>query len=154
MSTTECTTRLAAGGFGPAPNNATPWYKTCTAQALGKGLGSAGLDAIGILPEGGTVSAAFSLFHGAAGISNGTNILRRVAFGGALISTASASSDLSEANGVNPSSVVNGLQVTAGGFGVAKGLIEDIPVAGQAIAVGATVLDLIGTGVEVWKCNR
>ena len=135
-----------------APSNATPWYKTCTATALGKGLGSAALDAIGILPEGGTVSAAFSLFHGAAGISNGTNILRRVAFAGGIISTAAAGSDLSEANGVNASSTVAGLQVAAGGFGIAKGLIEDIPVAGQVIAAGATTLDLISTGLEVAKC--
>ena len=144
--------------FGPnlhpvvAPNNGTPWYKTCTAQALGKGLGGAALDAIGIIPEGGTISAAFSLFHGAAGISNGTKILGRVAFGAGLISTASAASDLSEANGVNASSTVAGLQVAAGGFGVAKGLIEDIPVAGQVIAAGATTLDLISTGLEVAKC--
>jgi hypothetical protein len=104
------------------------------------------------LPEGGTVSAAFSLFHGAAGISNGTNILRRVAFAGGIISTAAAGSDLSEANGVNASSTVAGLQVAAGGFGIAKGLIEDIPVAGQVIAAGATTLDLISTGLEVAKC--
>jgi hypothetical protein len=63
-----------------APNNATPWYKSCTAQALLKGAGTTALDAIGILPEGGTVSAAFSLFHGAAGVSNGIKIQQRVAF--------------------------------------------------------------------------
>jgi hypothetical protein len=34
------------------------------------------LDAIGILPEGGTVSAAFSLWHGAAGVSNGIKFSR------------------------------------------------------------------------------
>jgi hypothetical protein len=42
----------------------------------------------------------------------------------------------------------------AGGLGIAKGLIEDIPVAGQAIAIGATALDLVGTGLEVAKCYQ
>ncbi|HEX3437685.1 MAG TPA: hypothetical protein VHT24_13030, partial [Pseudacidobacterium sp.] len=51
-------------------------------------------------------------------------------------------------------STVAGLQVVAGGFGIAKGLIEDIPVAGQVIAAGAITLDLISTGQEVAKCYR
>lgn len=45
------------------------------AGALLKGAGSTALDAIGLLPEGGAVSAAFSLFHGTAGISSGQRFL-------------------------------------------------------------------------------
>jgi RHS repeat-associated protein len=143
-----------SGGTGNAPNNTTPWYKTCTAQALGKGLGSTALDAIGIIPEGGTVSAAFSLWHGAAGVSNGIKIQQRVAFAAGFISTANAAHDLQGPQESTFSSTVTGLQAAAGGFGIAKGLIEDIPVAGQAIAIGATALDLVGTGLVVAKCYQ
>lgn len=118
------------------------------------------MDAIGIIPEGGTIAAAFSLFHGAAGASNGTKIVGRVAFGAGLISTASASKDLSEADLSSTSFLdrasngVTALQGIGGGFGIAKGLIEDIPVAGTAIAIASTALDLVGTGLEVAKCYR
>ena len=135
-----------------APNNAPPWYKSCTAQALLKGAGTATLDAIGILPEGGTVSAAFSLFHGAAGVSNGIKIQQRAGFAAGIISTAAAGSDLQGPQESTLSTTVTGLQATVGGFGIAKGLIEDIPVAGQAIAIGATALDLVSTGLAVAKC--
>jgi hypothetical protein len=57
-------------------------------RALVMGAATTALDAIAILPEGGTVAAAFSLSHGAAGVSNGTTILGRVALGGIIISTA------------------------------------------------------------------
>jgi hypothetical protein len=39
-----------------APNNSTPWYKTCTAKALGKGAVNLGIDALGFLPEAGGVA--------------------------------------------------------------------------------------------------
>lgn len=117
-----------------APNNTTPWYKNpCVQSALAKGAASTALDAIGTLPEGGTVAAAFSLWHGAAGVSNGNKILGRVAFAGGLISTAGASHDLQGPQESALSTTVTGLQVAAGGAGIAKGLIEDIPVAGQVL---------------------
>jgi len=34
-----------------AANNATPWYETCTAQALFSGAGTIAIDAIGLIPE-------------------------------------------------------------------------------------------------------
>jgi hypothetical protein len=62
---------------------------------LPKGATSTALDVVGLLPEGGAVASAFSLWHGAAGVSNGINIPARVQFGAAIISTASAGSDAS-----------------------------------------------------------
>ena len=47
--------RSGNGGNG-APNNDTPWYKTCTAKALGKGAVNLGIDALGFLPEVGGVA--------------------------------------------------------------------------------------------------
>jgi RHS repeat-associated protein len=40
-------------GLKPPPNpfNPTPWYQTCTAQALFSGAGSIAIDAIGLIPE-------------------------------------------------------------------------------------------------------
>ena len=65
-----------------APSNGIPWYKNpCVQSALAKGAASTAIDAVGLLPEGGAVAGAFSLWHGAAGVSNGINILSRVQFG-------------------------------------------------------------------------
>ena len=95
-STTHGKTQFVSGLRCVAPSNGTSWYQNpCITSALAKGAASTALDAVGLLPEGGAVSAAFSLFHGAAGVSNGTNILGRVQFGAALIGTANAGSDAS-----------------------------------------------------------
>ena len=143
-----------SGNRGGGAPNKTPWYKNpCVQSALAKGAASTALDAIGTLPEGGTVAAAFSLWHGAAGVSNGNKILGRVAFAGGLISTAGASHDLQEPQESTLSTTVTGLQVAAGGAGIAKGLIEDIPVAGQVFAAVSVGLDILGTGVEVYNCH-
>jgi hypothetical protein len=70
------TMEVAACAFGIAPNNATPRYKNpCVTSALAKGAASTALDSVGLLPEGGAVASAFSLWHGAAGIPNGGKIL-------------------------------------------------------------------------------
>jgi RHS repeat-associated protein len=137
-----------------APSNGTPWYKnSCITGALAKGAATAGLDAIGLLPEGGVVSAAFSLWHGAAGISNGRNIQRTVAFGAGIITAASGANDLSNSNGVNPSSVITGISSGVGVLGIAKSLGAAIPVAGQVIAGVSVGLDVLGTIAEVAECH-
>jgi RHS repeat-associated protein len=87
----------SGGSSNGAPSNGTPWYKNpCVQSAVAKGAASTAIDAVGLLPEGGAVAGAFSLWHGAAGVSNGINILSRVQFGAAIISTASAGSDASQ----------------------------------------------------------
>jgi len=136
------------------PNNATPWYKNpCVQKALAKGAATTALDAIGTLPEGGTISAAFSLFNGAAGVSNGAKIWGRAAFAGGLISTAGAAHDLQGPQESALSTTVTGFQAVAGGAGIAKGLIEDIPVAGQVFAGISVGFDILGTAVEVYNCH-
>lgn len=138
-----------------APNNGTPWYKNpCIQKALAKGAATTALDAIGTLPEGGTVAAAFSGFYGAAKVSNGNKILGRVAFAGGLLSTASAGHDLQGPQESRFSTFVTGLQATAGGAGIAKGVIEDIPVAGQVFAAVSVGLDILGTGVDIYNCPK
>jgi hypothetical protein len=125
-----------------APNNATPWYKnSCVTSALAKGARSVGLDAIGLIPEGGAIAGAFSLWHGAAAVSNGTNILQRVKMGAGLISTASAGSDGS------------GLSSGLGALGIAASLGKAAPVVGQIISGASMVVDIYQTAEAVGKCN-
>ena len=38
--------------MGVAPSNATPWYQSCTAKALGSGAASIALDSIAFIPGG------------------------------------------------------------------------------------------------------
>jgi RHS repeat-associated protein len=143
------TTIGAGGGEG---RQRTPWYKnSCIQHALAKGAATAGLDAIGLIPEGGAVAAGFSLFHGAAGISNGTKILGRVAVGGALISTGVSLSDASGPNGGVASFA--GFQTGVNALGLAKSLFEAIPVAGQVIAGIAVVGDFVSAGMEIAECH-
>jgi RHS repeat-associated protein len=147
------TSRTSWASSGGASNNsATPWYKnSCIQHALLKGAATAGLDAIGLLPEGGAVAAAFSLFHGAAGVSNGTRVLGRVALGGALISTAASLSDASGPKGGAFSFA--GLQTGVNVLGIAKSLSKAIPVAGQAIAIVSVGLDIYGAYREIRECH-
>jgi hypothetical protein len=77
----------------------------------------------------------------------------RVAFAGGLISTAGAAHDLQGPQESALSTTVTGLQTVAGGAGIAKGLIEDIPVAGQVFAGISVGFDILGTAVEVYNCH-
>jgi hypothetical protein len=131
-------------------NNATPWYSTCTARAVFKGVGSALLDGVGILPEGGAVSAAFSFFHGAAGISNGSKILERVAFATGLISTANAAS---EASGESGAFSIAGAQTVTGAAAIGAGLARATPIVGQVLSGLAVAEDLYSTYKAVKDCH-
>jgi hypothetical protein len=97
------------------------------------GAGSAAIDSIGLIPEGGAVAGAFSLFNGAAGVSNGINILQRVKAGAGIISTTS---------GLNEGSTAS----------VAFGVAGFIPGLGQLAAGASIVNDAIKTGMAVSQC--
>ena len=133
------------------PSSVTPWYNnSCITNALLKGAATAGLDAIGTLPEGGVISAAFSGFHGAAGVSNGINIWGRVAFGAALISTASAGS---EASGNSGGVSLAGVQALTGVATIGVGLAKAAPIVGQALSAASVLEDLYGTYQAVAGCH-
>jgi RHS repeat-associated protein len=131
----------SGGGGGGAANNATigaapsqPWYKnTCVTNALLSGAGSAAIDSIGLIPEGGAVAGAFSLFHGAAGVSNGINIVQRVKAGAGIIGSA---------NSLNEGSAIS----------TALGVAGFIPGLGQLAAGASIVNDAIKTGMAVAQC--
>jgi hypothetical protein len=112
----------------------------CLGDALKSNGLSLALDAVGLIPAGGSASAAFSLFHGAAGISNGTNILSRVQVGAGLIGTASAGNAVQ--NGGNN---LDQAALVTGGLSIAAALGKAAPVYGQLLSLGSLGIDLAKT---------
>jgi hypothetical protein len=129
-----------SGLFSAANNGATisaapsqPWYKNpCVTSALGSGAVNAGIDAIGLLPEGKAFTGAYSLFHGAAGASNGLNILLRVKAGAGIIGTANS---LNEGDGYSTAlgvaGFVPGLGQVAAGLSIARDIYKTASAVGQ-----------------------
>jgi hypothetical protein len=133
--------QLTASAFGIAANNGAtisaapsqPWYKNpCVTSALGSGAVNAGIDAIGLLPEGKAFTGAYSLFHGAAGASNGLNILLRVKAGAGIIGTANS---LNEGDGYSTAlgvaGFVPGLGQVAAGLSIARDIYKTASAVGQ-----------------------
>jgi hypothetical protein len=147
MIADACTIPLVTTAYGLATNNATPWYKNPYIQsALAKGAASTALDSVGLLPEGGAVASAFSLWHGAAAVSNGNKILERVQFGAGLISTANAGSDVQGSEG--PFSL-SGAQLATGAATIGAGLLKAAPVVGQVIS-GISVAEDLYKPIRRW----
>src|SRR5258708_1825655 len=117
-------------GNSSAGNNAphTPWYKTCTAKAVGSGLLHVGIDAIGLIPEGGLVSRAVGNYAGYRGIvatQQGTKALQAGKLGTGIGSTGVGSDDTS----------LLGLGQTATGVAsIATTLAGATPVVGQILS--------------------
>ena len=102
-----------------------------------------GHPAIGLIPGGGAVSEGFSLFNGAAAVSNGTAILGRVQLGAGIITTA---------NGASDTSALGATQTALGVGGIVLGVAKVTPVAGQIISGISVGLDLVGTGLNIAQC--
>lgn len=134
-----------------ALNNVPSWYSNpCIQSALAKGAASTALDAVGLLPEGGVVASAFSLWRGAAGVSNGGKILERAQFGAALISTANAGSDAQKSEGAFS---LSGAQAFTGAAAIGADLLRTAPVVGQVISGISVAEDLYGTYKAVTGCH-
>ncbi|MGB6130700.1 MAG: RHS repeat-associated core domain-containing protein [Acidobacteriaceae bacterium] len=124
-----------------------PWHKNrCITNALLSGAGSTALDAVGtFVPAGGAaegaVAGAFSLWHGAAGVSQGRNIFRGVMLAGGIVNTASAGSE------------GNSVSVGLGVLGIAATLGKAAPGVGQIISGISMGVDIYQTAVAVGKCN-
>ena len=125
-----------------ARRSATPWYQNpCVQSALAKGAATTSLDSVGLLPDGGAVSAAFSLWQGAAGVSNGTKMLQNVKMGAVLISTASSGSDSNWFGGVT------------GAASIAASLGKAAPVYGQILSGISLAGDVYSTYKAVAGCQ-
>jgi len=141
------TTLAANNGLTISAAPATPWYKRyknpCVTKAIAKGALSTFIDAIGLIPGGGAVSAELSLFNGAAAVSNGTAILGRLQLGAGIITTA---------NGASDTSPLGAIQTVAGVGGIVAGVAKATPVVGQVLSGISVGLDLIGTGLNIAQC--
>jgi RHS repeat-associated protein len=104
----------------------------CLGDAIQSNGLSLALDAVGLLPEGGAVAGAFSLWHGAAGVSNGIKNLQTVKFGAGIISTASSGSggDL---------------------FGSATGVASIAASLGKAAPIYGQVLSVVSLAGDAYK---
>jgi len=126
----------------------TPWYKTCTAKAIGTGLLHVGIDAIGLIPEGGLVSRAVGNFPGYRGIvatQQGTKAIQAGKMATGIASTGGFSDDTS-ATGL----ISSGL----GAAGIAASFVASAtPVVGQAIAVASIGVDIFSAGKEIAECH-
>jgi hypothetical protein len=136
------------GSASSTANNAPskPWYKTCTAKAIGSGLLHIGIDAIGLIPEGGLVSRAVGNFVGYRGIvatQQGTKALQAVQMGTAIGSAGVFSNDTS----------YTGLISTGlGAAGIVATLASATPGVAQGIAAVSVGVDAFGLVKEVANC--
>ena len=124
-----------------------PWHKnSCITDALLSGAASTAFDAVGtFVPEGGavedSVAGAFSLWHGAAGVSQGRNLVRGVKLASGIVNMASAGSE------------GNGVSAGLGVLGIAATLGKVAPGVGQIISGISMGVDIYQTAAAVGKCN-
>jgi RHS repeat-associated protein len=134
--------------LGLCPLSETPWYKnSCITGAIGNGLLHVGIDAIGLIPEGGIVSRAignYAGFRGVVATQQGTKALQGVKMASGIGSTGLGSTDTS------------GSGLIASGLGVA-GIVTTLagatPVVGQALSVVSIGVDLYNLRKEIKECK-
>jgi hypothetical protein len=139
---------IGAGNGGPIVSAAPPpWYRnSCVTGALLSGFVHVGIDAIGLLPEGGLVSRAIGNFGGWRGIvatQQGIKGTQALKMGAGIVSSTT---------GANESSTLGVTQTANNIAGVVSTLAGAVPVVGQVIAGVSVALDGIKAGVDVWKC--
>jgi hypothetical protein len=89
----------------------------------------------------------FSLWHGAAAVSQGRKIFQGVKLAGGIVATANGSEDTS---GIGTASTVTGVASIAVAF--APKIAKAIPGIGQVLAAGSLGLDAIHLGLDIRKC--
>jgi hypothetical protein len=122
-----------------APNNGTPWYKTCTAGAIGTGLLHVGIDAIGLIPEGGGIARVIGNEAGYRGIVATQYGIKAITQGKGALGV------ISGAFGLNDTSTMGRIStgLTIAGF---------IPGAGQIVSIASIGVDIVKTGMAVTQC--
>jgi hypothetical protein len=132
-----------------APSNATPWYQTCTAQALGTGALSVGLDSIGLLPEGKAIEIGAETAARQIGNLNGYRGIVADQFGRKVLTSASVSAK-GAASGISLGQGVTEGDWIQGGLTVA-GLIPGL---GQGAALLSINYDVFKTAKAVYACQH
>jgi RHS repeat-associated protein len=132
----------------PTSNNAPPWYKNaCITGAIGNGLLHAGIDAIGLIPEGWLVSRAIGNafnYRGIVADQLGNKVLGAVSMGAGISSTGL---------GANNTSTVGSIQTGLGVAGIVSTLAGATPVLGQVFSGLSVAADVINAGMAIAKCN-
>lgn len=124
---------------GSAAVSDKPRNTTCTDNAVNNGILHAGIDAIGLIPEGGLISRAVGKFAGWRGIvatQQGTKAIRAIKTGSGISSTGMGGGDTSPEGKVST------------GLGV-LGFIPGVGTAASALSVG---FDVFRTAKEVRNC--
>jgi RHS repeat-associated protein len=128
----------------------TLWYKTCTARAIGNGLLHVGIDAIGLIPEGGIVSKAVGKvvfdggYRGAVAAQQATKVIQGIKMGTGIGSTGVGSDDAS----------TTGLISTGlGAAGIVSTLAGATPVIGQVLSGLSILSDVYSAGKAIANCN-
>jgi hypothetical protein len=121
-----------------APSNATPWYQTCTAQALGTGALSVGLDSIGAE----TAARQIGNLNGYRGIV--ADQFGRKVLTSASVSAKGAASGISLGQGVTEGDWIQGGLTVAG----------LIPGLGQGAALLSINYDVFKTAKAVYACQH
>ena len=136
------------GGDGTAANNGPtisaappqPWYENpCVTGALGKGALSAGIDAIGLIPEAGGIARIIGHGAGYRGIvadQLGANFIKAI---GGSASTVQGGLGLFD---TTPTGLLS-TGLTIAGF---------IPGAGQVASVGSLIVDIYKTAKAIGQC--
>jgi hypothetical protein len=131
------------------PPQTQSWYKnSCITGAIGTGLLHAGIDAIGLIPEGGLVSRAVGDYafgyRGIVATQQGTKAIQAVQMGTAISSTGL---------GANNTSTMGSISTGLGVAGIVSTLAGATPVFGQVLSGLTIAIDLGRTGMEIAKCN-
>jgi hypothetical protein len=129
----------------------TPWYKTCTANAVLSGAGRIGIDAIGLIPEAEGVTKVFENEAGyqiarAVGNSAGYRGVVATQYGmKAVAQGKGAAAAISGAFGLGDTSAQGRIStgLTVAGF---------IPGLGQAAAIGSIIIDTYKTTKAISQC--
>ena len=127
------------GPLQPQPN--IPWYKNpCILGALGKGAFSAGIDAIGLIPEAGGIARIIGHQAGYVGVvadKVGSNIVKAVEHSTGTTQGLAGLSDTSPAG-------LASTGLTVAGF---------IPGAGQIVSIASIGVDIAKTAKAIGKCH-
>jgi RHS repeat-associated protein len=140
------------GGGGGAPSNTTPWYKSCTAQALFSGAGSIAIDSIGLIPE---AEGFTKVFENEAGYQLARAVGNSAGYRG-VVATQYGMKAVAQAKG--------GASLIAGAFGLGDTSVQGristgltvvgfIPGLGTLAAGASIVNDAIKTGMAVANCH-
>jgi RHS repeat-associated protein len=142
--------------LGPGYRNApqTPWYKTCTARAIGNGLLHVGIDAIGLIPEGSVVARPLGNYFKYRGIvadQFGAKAIRAVKVGAGVGSTGVGADDVGTDGSL--STMVADAQALAGAGGIVATFAGAVPVVGQVFSGLSIAGDFASMGLGIAKCN-